>query len=66
VTTNDERPAFPQPQMNTIPGMTLREYFAAAALTGLMSGGTQGNLPADEIADNALKLADAMIARSKE
>jgi hypothetical protein len=43
-------------------GMTLRDYFAAAAITGLV-GALQGKKPnLEDIAHNAYKLADAMIA----
>lgn len=42
-------------------GMTLRDYFAAAALTGLLA--RKVTAPADSLADQAYELADAMIAR---
>jgi hypothetical protein len=52
-------PAFPLPNMNT--GMTLRDYFAAKAMQGLISEpSTQGTM--DEFANRAYKVADAMMA----
>ena len=38
-------------------GMTLRDYFAAKAMQGLMDAG----MPMSEIADEAYKMADAML-----
>jgi hypothetical protein len=52
-------PAVPLPNMNT--GMTLRDYFAAKAMQGLISEpSTQGTM--DEFANRAYKVADAMMA----
>jgi len=39
-------------------GMTLRDYFAAKAMQGLMDAG----MPMSEIADEAYEMADAMLA----
>lgn len=62
-------PAFPRPaseyRENGVPvdttrqqdGMTLRDYFAAAALTGLLSDYRTEDVPFE-----AYKLADAMLA----
>jgi hypothetical protein len=51
-------PAFPLPNMNT--GMTLRDYFAAKAMQGLISEpSTQGTM--EEFANRAYKVADAMM-----
>ena len=41
-------------------GMSLRDYFAAAALQGMMSEGMRSDF-ADEIAKGAYKVADEMI-----
>jgi hypothetical protein len=49
--------AFPN---NRSEGMTLRDYFAAKALQGMMSDHTRDN-SAKEIADYAYQLADAMM-----
>lgn len=56
-------PAFPLPNMNT--GMTLRDYFAAKAIQGLISEPSiQGTI--EEFAHRAYAIADAMIkARGK-
>ena len=42
------------------PGMTLRDYFAAKALTGFCAGGTHGD-PLPIIAGLAYDMADAML-----
>jgi len=48
-------------------GMTLRDYFAAAALTGNLSGPTELTQPPKEWAKEAFLVADAMLAeREKE
>jgi hypothetical protein len=57
---NDGGPAFPTPagiQHND--GMTLRDFFAAAALQGLMADG--GGTSWDDDAKAAYRAADAMI-----
>ncbi len=61
--------AFPSPEYM---GMTLRDYFAGQALAGLSSAHTQegewtGTINMGNTAEEAYKLADAMIAeRAKE
>ena len=66
---NDGGPAFPHKRQIRCnrevidyvmeSGMTLRDYFAAAALTGLMADG--GGPSWDDDAKNAYKAADAML-----
>ncbi len=46
-------------------GATLRDYFSAAALTGLLSHPQAILLPAKELAANAYRYADAMIQARK-
>ena len=58
-------PAFPVEMIYTqenekFNGMTLRDYFAAKAMQGLLSDGV-GSLSDEELADWAYKLADAMM-----
>lgn len=53
-------PAFPTYPTHT-PGMTLRDYFAAHALVGMLSGGTILRNHAD-YGVKAYDLADAMVA----
>jgi hypothetical protein len=49
-------------------GMTLRDYFAAKAMQGILFGYTQGVLPPTEsLAPASYKIADAMLeARQKK
>lgn len=47
-------------------GMTLRDYFAEAALQGLLINGHHKNVRYSTIAEDAYKLADAMIEARKE
>ena len=66
---NDGGPAFPSPPSqhsngfySTGNGMTLRDYFAAAALQGLMAAHTSGGCLVDDLyAKYAYDLADAML-----
>jgi hypothetical protein len=51
-------PAFPLPNMNT--GMTLRDYFAAKALQGILTD-AEIAMGISEIAELAYKYADAMM-----
>jgi hypothetical protein len=64
-------PAFPVPEVSTATGqvkiadaagMTLRDYFAAAALQGLVARGAFVN-NTDELAFTAYNMADAMIKK---
>jgi len=74
-TTNDGGAAFPTGDGVTPyqPGMTLRDYFAAAALTGFCSNPNAGRNPTetahwlrDHGAVSAYQMADAMLReRSK-
>ena len=59
---NDGGPAFPTMDPNEhyrLMGMTLRDYFAAAALQGILADG--GGASWDDDAKNAFKAADAML-----
>lgn len=62
-----EQPAFPPPSdMITLAtgwGLTKREYFAAAALTGLLAGGMLNN---ESAARTAVACADALIKKLSE
>lgn len=61
--TNNGGPAFPHDLHDLYEpdttGMTLRDYFAAKAMQGILAAGERG-LYAD-IADDAYKVADAML-----
>lgn len=61
---NDGGPAFPGTVDNGLNsgvyGMTLRDYFAAAALQGLIAAGNNGMSQAGK-ADNAYVYADLML-----
>jgi len=67
-TKNDGGPAFP---IGSTPeewgnGMTLRDYFAAKAMQGMVSAEFAGHVAADYWAEEAYKVADAMLkARDK-
>jgi hypothetical protein len=59
---NDGGPAFPRSatdHCHSQEGMTLRDYFAAAALQGILADG--GGASWDDDAKNAFKAADAML-----
>jgi hypothetical protein len=46
----------------TFPGMTLRDYFAAAAMQGLLSSPDGGPDDWQRVADAAYEAADAMLS----
>ena len=56
-------PAFPQQTdlKLSYTGMTLRDYFAAKALQGIVTRGVVKEVPLELYADNAYKMADAML-----
>lgn len=63
-------PAFPfvakdesGPMINI--GMTLRDYFAAKAMQAVVSRGVVPNVPLELYAENAYKMADAMLKERK-
>ncbi len=68
---NDGGPAFPTATLaqKTEGGMTLRDYFAAAALQGILSGADRSTVkylenmryPAGEMSSAAYNIADAML-----
>ena len=53
-------PAFPT---NLYNGMTLRDYFAAKAMQGLLASDVYA--PKDKFAENAYAMADAMLEARK-
>lgn len=66
---NDGGPAFPVTSDNYAAkwcgdGMSLRDYFAAKALQGMLAD-TSVQAPPSEFAHNAYKLADAMLEARK-
>jgi hypothetical protein len=70
----DNPPAFPNSGA-TIPssldyqdfqGMTLRDYFAAKAMQGMLSENSGIRYPTDELVDFAYKVADAMMKARSE
>ena len=54
----DGGPAYPVPSLAVSSGMTIRDYFAAAALQGNLIEPTASN---DDVAKWAYSLADAML-----
>lgn len=62
---DDGGPAFPTPDFHLAHerGMSLRDYFAAAALTGLLAHERYGSESPNKLADYAYDQADMMLAR---
>lgn len=56
---NDGGPAFPVPSLAVGSGMTLRDYFAAAIMQGLMA--SQCEVTDDPYPIYAYRIADAML-----
>ena len=60
---NDGGPAFPVPQyQNTLPGMSLRDWFAGQALAGITANADNGWADHNELSNIAFIYADAMLA----
>ena len=55
---NNEK-AFPNPHLRDDSGMTLRDYFAAKAMQGLLSSDVNAKL--EDFAKQSYKVADAML-----
>jgi hypothetical protein len=71
MTANNGGPAFPLPLSDALRwndseyhGMTLRDYFAAAALQGMCAGLQRGDDP-DAVPEFAYMMADAMLEARK-
>jgi len=47
-------------------GMTMRDYFAAKAMQGMLSENSGIRYPTDELVDFAYKVADAMMEARKQ
>jgi hypothetical protein len=54
-------PAFPNPHLRGDEGMTLRDYFAAKAMQGLLANSECPLKPLDEVPQASYKMADAML-----
>ena len=60
MSNNTGGPAFPTPAHNlNNDGMTLRDYFAAKAMQGLLA--SEVHAPLEDFAATAYKMADAML-----
>ncbi len=63
-------PAFPRPHSGNSQfaqvGMSLRDYFAAKAMQGMLSENSGIRYPTDELVDFAYKVADAMMKAREE
>lgn len=53
-------------QVAASPGMALRDYFAAAALTGFLASDRRSTSDEDVISESAYKLSDAMLEARKK
>ena len=59
-------PAFPLGQMDGVEpsfGITTRQYYIAAAITGILAGDVNLRSPVDGVANHAIAVADAVLAR---
>ena len=55
-------PAFPTPLFESDEGMTLRDYFAAKAMQGVLASGNLPKFTPDlDVAECSYRLADAML-----
>lgn len=60
--TSNKSPAFPVGSNTLNPGMTLRDYFAAKALQGMLASETEDSQYDTKIAtERAYRMADAML-----
>ena len=62
-------PAFPAQALGGLgytTGMTLRDYFAAQAMTGLLTAEIVGEYSNEHVAEIAYRIADAMLKAREE
>jgi len=62
---DDGYPAFPVQQYADYSGMSLRDYFAANALEGMIAGSQGLAITTEQFAEQSYKLADAMLKARK-
>lgn len=63
------QPAFPAMHFDLAPdehGITMRDYFAAKAMTGLLTAEIVGEYSNDHVAEIAYRIADAMLKARNE
>jgi hypothetical protein len=62
------QPAFPtwNNKADIVEGMTLRDYFAAAAMQGLLSTEYYRGIPHDFVAKEGFRVADEMLKAREE
>lgn len=53
-------------QLSTEKGMTLRDYFSAKAMHGMLSGGTHSHIDTKNLAKYAYLIADEMISEREK
>lgn len=58
--------AFPTDTATVQYGMTLRDYFAAKAMTGLLTAEIVGEYSNEHVAEIAYRIADAMLKAREE
>jgi len=66
---NNGGPAFPSSIVDDslhVPGMTLRDYFAAKAMQGMLEMAEYRDLTSEEYARGAYRVADAMLAEREK
>ena len=62
---NNEK-AFPNPHLRDDSGITMRDYFAAKAMTGLLTAELVGEYSNEHVAEISYRIADAMMKARKE
>ena len=63
---NMQEKAFPNPHLTNETGMTLRDYFAAKAMTGLLTAELVGEYSNEHVAEVSYRIADAMLKAREE
>jgi hypothetical protein len=65
---NTGGPAFPRGEIQTAPGMTLRDYFASSAMQGLLAGTVRSDTDWSfgALAETAYNMADAMLEAKEQ
>lgn len=59
--TNEQETRWDSAGLGCANGMTLRDYFAAKAMQGIVSRGILTEVPLEKYTENAYKMADAML-----
>jgi hypothetical protein len=62
VPSNAEKRVYPHGKDHTDAGISIREHFASIAMQGMLANAGRNSIPFDQMARDAVSMADALVA----